>query len=206
MAVSLEESSMRSSLRVARENWERWRDVFEHGTPAHTSPLLADRARFALFSREYSVSRTIRRGTRNDLRIELLEPHCLAAIQDDDTGRALGALEERLRPRFGTHHGKNRIVGVLSKVAALLKPAVFVARDQYARNGINIALGRKQSHEFSSYADYLADFEQVWNGEPGRSIRAYVTNGRAQSALEIEPRFLRRVLDVELMRWGGRAI
>jgi hypothetical protein len=197
-------SSLSGSVRIARDNWRDWRDVFEHDGPIHSNPLLVDQVIFSHFCQNYNVSRTIRHGKQNELRIELLERYFLTAIPAD-AGRAIDDLEMLLRPRFGTHDGKHMIVGVLSKVAALVRPERFVARDQFARKGINIVLCRKRNHGFTSYADYLSAFEQVWQTEPGQRIRDYITKIGAQRAVETESRFQRRVLDVDLMRLGGRS-
>jgi hypothetical protein len=127
----------------------------------------------------------------------------LDAIQDD-TGRSLDKFEENLRSEFGTHNGRNRIISVLSKVAAFLRPERFVAWDRYAKRGVNIVLGRTAAVQFDTYADYLAMFDEAWSGQPGQEIRDYVRNNVAESAVESQVRFLRRVLDVYLMKCGGR--
>src|SRR5450755_64954 len=82
------------SIQVARKNWHDWRDVFEHGTPINTNPLLVDQTKFASFCTEYSVSRTIRKGTQNEFR-SALERDLAAAIRAD-TGQALDAFEVKL--------------------------------------------------------------------------------------------------------------
>jgi hypothetical protein len=153
-----------ASIKVARKNWNKWRDVFEHDGPISTSPLLADQIRFSSFCKEYSVSRTIRQGTQNQFRIALVESRQFAeAIQVDD-GKALDILEKDLRRDFGTHGGARHIVSVLSKVAAFVRPERFVAWDIYAKQGVNIVLGKRASSHFNAYSDYLAAFDQAWNG------------------------------------------
>lgn len=191
-------------IQVARENWQGWRDVFEHGGPISTSPLLADPARFASFCREYSVSRTIRRGAQNEFRLALLEQPQFGEAVQDDTGHALDKLESDLRLHFGTYKGTRRMVSVLSKVAAFVRPDRFVAWDRYAKKGVNVVLGRGASSPFDTYAEYLTAFDQAWNGQPGQQIRDYMTSFGTQRAVESEPRFLRRVLDIYLMKCGGR--
>lgn len=119
-----------------------------------------------------------------------------------DSGRAFDKFENHLRESFGTHEPKRRIISVLSKVSAFVKPERFVAWDQYARKGLNIVLDRKSSR-FVDYADYLAAFEQAWDGSPGQNIREYMARN-GQSIVETEPRFQRRVLDDYLMLLGGR--
>ena len=194
------------SVQVARQNWSDWRDVFEHVGPVRTNPLLADADRFKHFCKEYSVQRTIRHGTHNDFRLELAEsPDFFAAIHDD-SGQSLDKLEGALRTRFGTHDGRNSVRSALSKVAAFTRPERFVAWDRYAKAGANIALGRVASSRFDTYAQYLAAFDDVWNGRIGHQIREYVSIDGVQSEVESEERFLRRVLDMYLMRCGGRAV
>ena len=107
-------------------------------------------------------------------------------------------------PRFGSKKGKNRIISALSKVAAFVKPERFVAWDRFAKEGLNIVLGRSASSAFETYSEYLAAFDSVWKGQPGKQIRDYVAKEYAHEAVECERRFLRRVLDVYLMTRGGR--
>lgn len=190
------------SSRVARQNWKAWRVVFEHRGTIATNPLLGDAKRFSSFCKEYSVARTLRRGTQNEFRLSLIES--LSELIRDDSGRALDKLEAELRPRFGTHGGTRRIVSVLSKVAAFVRPERFVAWDSYGKKGVNIVLGRSANFPFHSYAEYLTAFDQVWNGQRGQQIRDFATTDRARISIEREPRFLRRVLDVCLMKCGGR--
>ena len=42
-------------IKIAQDNWENWRSVFEHEGPAADNPLLADRSTFGAFLDEYSV-------------------------------------------------------------------------------------------------------------------------------------------------------
>jgi hypothetical protein len=95
---------------------------------------------------------------------------------------------------------------VLSKVAAFVRPDRFVAWDRYAKKGVNIVLGHRASSPFRAYADYLAAFDEAWKGQAGTQIRDYLTRVGATDAVESEPRFLRRVLDVYLMECGGREL
>jgi hypothetical protein len=195
-------NQVRKSIETAQENWNNWHDVFEHG--ASDNPLLVDPARLGAFLTEYSVRRTIRAGTHEQFRRALAAKsgRFLEAVQND-TGRELDKLEKSLRRKFGTHDGRNRIISVLSKVAAFVRPERFVAWDTYAKRGVNIVMERAASARFNSYAEYLAMFDQAWDGQPGQEIRAYTRNITA-GAVETQPRFLRRVLDVYLMSRGGR--
>jgi hypothetical protein len=197
-------SDISSAIEVARKNWRDWRDVFEHGASIPANPLLANRSRFASFCKEYSVSRTIRKGAQNDFRVELCEPPFSEAMRDD-SGQALGEFEANLRTRFGTHGGRNRMISVLSKVAAFVRPERFAAWDNYAKRGVNLTQGRPASFQFATYADYLAEFDYIWNGPIGQEIKDYAMSEGARG-LETEPRFLRRVLDVRLMICGGREL
>jgi hypothetical protein len=192
------------SIKVARENWEDWRVVFEHGDSVSDNPLLVDPRRFAVFLKKYSVSRTIRRGTHDEFRQALIQSKQFVGAVQDNTGHALDLLEGDLRRSFGTHDGKNRITSALSKVAAFVRPELFVAWDNYAKKGVNVAVGRTVSARFDTYADYLAAFNMAWDGQPGRKIRDYVAQNGAKSAVESQSRFQRRVLDVCLMKLGKR--
>jgi hypothetical protein len=193
-------------LAVARKNWDDYRAVFEHGDEIATNPLLVNRDCFAHFLTEYSVSRTIRQGTHDKLREFLRDSPQFEKVIHDDNGGKLDEFETELYPDFGTHEPPRHIISVLSKVAAFVRPDRFVAWDQYAKKGVNIVLGRRGSPPFKAYADYLAAFDEAWNGQAGRQIREYLTRVGATDTVEGQPRFLRRVLDVHLMECGGREL
>ena len=116
-----------TSIAVARKNWATWRAVYEHDASTSTNPLLADRDRFARFLREYAVARTVRKGTQDAFRRMLIE-RISGAIRDG-MGQDIDSLERELRPKFESHDGSRRMISVVSKVAALLKPERFVAWD-----------------------------------------------------------------------------
>ena len=187
----------------ARKNWEDWREVFEHDGPINENPVLSDKVRFASFCAEYSVHRTIRKGRQNQFREALIRSSTFSKAIRDDTGHSLDRLERHLRPKFGSKEGKNRLTSVLSKVAAFVRPERFVAWDRFARAGLNTVLCRPLSCPFKTYSNYLSDFDSVWNGQLGKQIRHYGAK-HAHAEVEGEDRFLRRVLDIYLMKCGGR--
>jgi len=197
-------AAIRHSIAVARDNWNSWRDVYEHRGSIATNPLLASEHRFSIFCREYSVSRTIRRGTQDQFRLALLKS--LSASLRDESGKALDKLENRLRAEFGTRGGERRVVSAVSKVASLVRPECFVAWDRFAKKGVNVTLNRSPRTEFETYSEYLAAFGQIWHGGTGKQIRDVVKASRGRPAPEREARFMRRVLDVLLMKLGGRDI
>lgn len=199
----LSEQDIQSSLKTARRNWNNWRNVYEYAGSVRTNPLLSEPGRrFAQFCKEYSVHRTIRAGTQNEFRLTLIE--MLPAAIRDDSGQTLDQLECRVRPSFGTHNGTRRMISVISKVAAFVRPEKFVAWDRYAKKGLNVVFGRTPNASFESYADYLQTFGEVWSGELGDRIRRYMRKLGAKSTIEKEAQFQRRVLDVALMKCGGR--
>jgi len=202
----LEDTPIQESLTVARENWRDYRDVFEHGDEIATNPLLANSNKFADFLKDYRVSRMIRQRTHDKFRGTLKDSPQFEEAIHDDTGHSLDKLESELRPDFGTHEPPRRMISVLSKVAAFIIPERFVAWDRYAKKGVNIVLGRRASSPFNAYADYLAAFDEAWNGQAGQQIRDYLSRVGANDAVESEPRFLRRVLDVYLMKCGDRKL
>jgi hypothetical protein len=198
----MEDNLVEGSIQVARTNWNKWLDVFEHGEPICTNPLLVKPELFASFLAEYSVGRTIRHGTHDEFRCALASQASDATR--DDSGVALDALETDLRKRFGAHDPPRSILSALSKVAAFVRPERFVAWDRYARKGLAKVLGGAPSIKFDSYALYLEAFDRVWKGEPGQKIADYVKRVGAESPVEGELRFQRRVLDVYLMKCGDR--
>ncbi len=197
------ENLIMESFEVACRNWLKWRDVFEHAGSLETNPLLAQQYRFSSFCHEYAVARTIRHGTQDRLRRLLVTK--LPAVVRDNTGRALDKLEAELRPQFGTHNPPRSILSVLSKVTAFARPERFVAWDRFGRKGLNIVLGRGVSTPFQTYADYLEAFDSVWDGPVGKQIEdSSIKSSRI--GVERQLRFLRRVLDVFLMKCGDREI
>ena len=200
----MKDSLIAASIRKASKNWRDWRDVFQHNGTVPSNPLLADPDRFTSFLQEYRVSRTIRSGRHQKFRRKLRDSQRFVKAIQDDTGESLDLFADKLRADFGTRDGKNRVISALSKVAAFVRPERFVAWDAYAKRGVNKALGRAANSRFEGYAQYLSDFGTLWDGTHGQEIRNYVTRNGAFSAVEAEPRFLRRALDVCLMKLGGR--
>jgi hypothetical protein len=185
------------AIRIARRNWCAWQADFEGGGAL----LPSDPSRFNAFCAEYGVGRTIRAGTRDELRKRLSRR--LRSALRDGTGHALDLLEQQLRPRFGTRLGRGRMTSVLSKMAAFVRPERFIAWDSYARRGLNLTLGRAAAHPYRTYAEYLAALDLVWQGQFGRQVRRCIRHG-AQSPIDRKPQFQRRAFDVCLMRIGGR--
>lgn len=183
---------------IARENWCKWRDVWEHTGPTNTNPVLSDLKRFQAFLSEYSVYRTIAAGKADELRKCLVRR--IAKISD---AHGIDRMEKDLRNKFGARNGRNHIISVLSKVAAFVRPETFVAWDRFAKRGINLECQRSASAAFTNYAQYLAEFDAIWNGNLGREIRKS-SKSNARFPVELEGRFLRRVLDLSLSNRGGR--
>lgn len=192
-------------ISMAGDNWKRWHEVFEHRGPPSSNPLLTNPGLFEIFVREYSVRRTIRRGKSDELRRRLSASGAsLLALVSDGSGRELDDQEKLLRREYGTLLGVRSIRSALSKIVAFLAPDTFVAWDQYARRGTNIALKRSGSTGFDGYAAYLADINTLLRGPLGDQIRAACIGSYPTEYAAEHNRFHRRVLDVHLMRIGGR--
>ncbi len=191
-------------IEVADHNWRAWQDVFEHVGSPQQNPLLTDAGKFADFLWEYGVGRTIRKGRHDELRRLLGSPDFpLTMLLDDASGNLLDREEAALRSRFGTLFGRRSICSALSKIAALLAPQSFSAWDKYARKGANLAAGRRRSHAFSCYAEYLAEINRLLEGTVGNLVRRACSNHYPTAYAAERDRFHRRVLDVYLMRVGG---
>lgn len=200
----LEDNRIQSWVKIARKNWCNWHDVFQHAGRIADNPVLADKHRFASFLADYYVGRTVRKGRHDEFRRKLAKSRRFRNAISDNSGQALDRLEQDLKRDFGSKKGKNRLTSVLSKVSAFVRPERFVAWDRFAKRGLNIVLCRGASSAFETYSAYLAAFDSVWKGQPGKQIRDYAANAYPHKALERETRFLRRVLDVYLMDCGGR--
>jgi hypothetical protein len=190
---------------VARGNWHQYRAVYEHQGRLEDNPILADAQWFRAFLKDYSVMRTIRSGHHDAFREALRT----AAVEspaklDDVTGGVVDELDHEFRGNYGTHDGRT-IRSCLSKIASFLRPDTFIAWDTFARAGLNRVQGRAASRSFNSYRDYLKDVNEVLHREQ-ESILA-VVDGSVPSPFAAEgQRFSRRVLDVALMRVGGRTL
>jgi hypothetical protein len=203
-APTLDSQLLPKLLERARQNWEQWRDVFEHGGPISQNPVLANSTRFRSFLADYYAGRTIRKGKHDELRLVLLNSKEFEAATRDGSGQSIDKIELVLRPSFGSKDGKNRLTSVLSKLAAFFNPERFVAWDRFAKRGLNIVKHRSASSQFKTYSEYLSAFDTVWEAKEGKDIRDFLDNGGAQNNVEREARFQRRILDMYLMECGGR--
>jgi len=205
--------SVQEAIENARRNWNEWRSVFEHAGSVDNNPLLTNPELFNKFVQEYSVGRTIWTGQRELFHFKLRGTEFIDAIQDD-TAMSLQKVANGWREDFGTISKNNptkpvkahkAIISILSKIAAFLRPETFLAWDTYAKRGLNIASGKPASRSFqNNYCAYLEAVNAVWNGEIGQAIRDITAQSTEQ--VEREPRFQRRVLDLYLMKLGGRNI
>lgn len=187
----------------ARKNWVEWQDVFEHRGPPSENPLLTDRDRFRKFLSEYSVWRTVKAGTSDTLRLELHHGTSeLDALLGDTTGVGLDDMNARLRSRFSSKENGS-LLSLISKVAAFLAPDQFIAWDRFAKRGTKLALAVPLGRPFTSYAAYI---EAVRSLRPQMDAVERACGGAYPSEWSAERgRFLLRILDVYLMRIGGRS-
>jgi hypothetical protein len=189
-------------VQKATENWLAWQNVYEHTGPALNNPLLVDAAKFQKFLKDYSVRRTVRGGTSDQLR-ELLRSSQfpLQELLEDTTGAILDEQDTRLRKQFGTREGQRGLRSALSKIAAFLAPHAFNAWDTHAREGLK---GTLQLRSVQTYAEYCADLNQLLTGDLGERIQDACMNKYPTRYAEERDRFHRRVLDRYLMDLGGR--
>lgn len=197
---------IKADIDVAKRNWLEWQDVYEHVGLPEDNILLKDNQKFRNFVEEYSISRTIRRGTRDAFQQRLCNIEFnFSSVLNDPTGVLLDNYENILRHDFGTCNGQRGLTSALSKLAAFLAPQYFVAWDTYARKGVNRVYGRPPTRLFENYSRYLSDINELLSGELGQHVCdsckafGYPTQKSAR-----DHRFHRRVLDVYLMRKGGR--
>jgi hypothetical protein len=164
--------------------------------------LLADAAKFGKFVKVYSVGRTIRCGTSDDLRKQLRSPQfLLTELLQDATGAALDEADFELRKLFGTREGQRKLRSALSKIVAFLAPHAFNAWDTYARKGVMV---QTCSLKIRTYTEYLTQINQLLGGELGECIREVCISNYPTPYSEEQGRFHRRVLDRYLMDLGGR--
>ena len=189
-------------LNKAAKNWRDWQDVYEHRGSERDNPLLADAARFGTFVKVYSVGRTIRCGTSDDLRRLLRSPQfLLTELLQDTTGAALDEEDFKLRKLFGTREGQRGLRSALSKIVAFLAPHAFNAWDTYALKGLAV---QTCPLKIRTYTEYLTQINQLLGGGLGDCIREVCIDNYPTSYSEEQGRFHRRVLDRYLMDLGGR--
>ncbi|HET9146543.1 MAG TPA: hypothetical protein VFN77_00705 [Acetobacteraceae bacterium] len=193
----------KEDVRIASENWIRWIDVFEHKSSASSNILLTSTDFWRKFLTEYALFRTIRANKNNELR-EVLKSDSfgISEMLSDETARLFDMKETCLRQKFGTHDGNRAIISALSKVSAFLAPHAFTAWDKYARRGVDAANGT--SHNFRIYSDYLDEINSLLHGNLGKKVREACIGNYPTEYSKQNNRFDRRVLDVYLMRLGGR--
>jgi hypothetical protein len=150
----------------------------------------------------YSVGRTIRCGTSDDLRKLLRSPQfLLTELLRDATGAALDEADFKLRKLFGTREGQRGLRSALSKIVAFLAPHAFNAWDTYARKGLTV---QRRSLKIRTYAGYLTEINHLLGGELGKCIREVCIDNYPTPYAEEKGRFHSRVLDRYLMDLGGR--
>ncbi|MFO8067140.1 MAG: hypothetical protein R6U11_06130 [Bacteroidales bacterium] len=192
-------------VHIAKANWKDWISVFEYEGAVEKNPLLIYPGVFNKFLGEYSVHRTIRAGKSDEFRKALCSGNVgLSDKLSDSSGKGVDDLEELLRWDFGTMEGKRRMMSVISKIAAFLAPANFIAWDKFARKGIIRLRGRRATHTYKTYAEYLFDMNYLLDGEMKDSLESICQYNYPSQYSSMNNRFNRRVLDVYLMRIGGR--
>ncbi len=200
---SQSDTHIHAAIDGARTVWVEWQAVFEHHGPISTNPILTDAKLFNHFSTSWAVGRTIRAGTRDEMRCTLRDSEGFANAIADHSGQTLDEFEKNtLRPRFGTGAGARSLRSAVSKVARFVAPEWFTAWDRFAPVGLNCILGRSASARFENYAHYLADFNCAWAGPHGVRIRQSILSV-ARSPFEKTVPFQKFALDLYLMKEGG---
>lgn len=186
---------------IASRNWWCWRDAFEHVGPPHENPILTDDWRFRAFLREYGVARTIRSGQSDELRKKLANKRFPYAQLLRPSGSGVDHHQKLLSGL--ACKDQSSLVSLVSKIAAFLEPETFSAWDQFARKGARLSTEPKPA-PFQNYAAYLVAVNDLLAGQVGAQVQAAIAQRRgALPTTKIEA-FQRRVLDVYLMRVGGR--
>jgi hypothetical protein len=205
------EKQISKQIKAARNHWADNRDIYEHDiSDLKSNPLFGEK-RFASFLHGSADERNIKKGRHDELRKALVAG--LTKALQDDSGNAIDNLEGDLRRRFSSHKPPQRVISIVSEIAAFLRPKRFVVWDRFAIRGLNRTLGRGASNRYKNYKSYLADFELAWTGEPGEQVREYINSNsreikgdmksdRLPNGLEKKPKFQRQVLGYCLTKVG----
>lgn len=132
----------------------------------------------------------------------------MASVLSDHSGDGIEKLSEHPEVHALTVGGKRengvRPTSLLSKVAMLLKPEIFLPIDDWAEKGLHRLVKRKPSRH--GYVGFLKTANDIWTSSShGDVVRNYLARSEvSDDANRRKPGFDRRMFDSFLMACGGR--
>ena len=189
-----------------------WRGVRDYDGEISKLHLLNCDLCFGDFINEYSVGRGIAEGGQSELRKYLLSDNRLAEAMKNPDGSGLDALAMELKKKQLTRNISRSLV---SKVAALAQPHVFIPYDSFARRGIAKVVKNNRDffkaiprkHGYKKYNETLEWYNErvfvVLQHTSEEVKREHKPLGKTSYKPRLET-FHRRIVDMYLMAKGGR--
>ena len=188
---------------LAASNWAAWNDVWTGTTRHERLDRLLSAPRFDAFLKEYSVRRASPKDQRAALRKRLA-----TGVGKARSGADLDRLADSLFDDGLTHV---RARSLVSKVAALAEPEIWIPKDRFGEKGLRAILrdGKARiprGHAPNTLERYLHGARRVHSGGIDAAFAAM--RGRFGPvpgfADPSQASFRNRVLDCWLMPLGGR--
>jgi len=189
---------------IASSNWLLWQDVWEHQGEPNNSPIF-QQEKFLKFVSEYSVLRYVDENRRIEILNYIHDNYDLYGIIDNLDGYGIGLLTDDIQENFGG----NRQHSFSSKLAAFLRPEVFLASDRFSKAGVrsyfeNQLNQRTPAAHYNNYVKYLTACNVIWERENPYIIEHLNIINGFENINTNNLAFQRRILDVLLMMHGGR--
>jgi hypothetical protein len=208
----LKESPIPTDQAVIRDYdgaYRHWLDRsadLEHQGKLADLPSLANSKNFRNFRHEYSVFRRNRLNVVECVRLHLLGDGILETAISNAHAFGIELLAIDLQRHCGV---TNREVSAISKIIALIHPEKFNPMDKFAKNGITEIPKSELADKFitkraaSCYAEYCLQIDHILESNYFKSISEELQKEPLPGNASREA-FNRRILDVHLMRVGGR--
>ncbi len=197
---------------ATKAHWLHWRCDYEHlADDWENKPAVLCRERLGRFCSEFGVRRQIYGKGDNHPNWQNFTGHLvtrMGPVLIDPTGAALEELSIHLDIHALTVGGERtngvRPTSLLSKIAMLLKPAIFMPIDDWAEKGL-LRLGERSAARHG-YTGFVSAANGLWqNSVHGQAIKTYLDcYSVGGDGIEKKPGFDRRMFDTYLMACGGR--
>lgn len=182
------------SFYAAGHNWTSWRDCYECADPREL-PILVNEERWRVFVREYSLLRGLPAADRTNILKNLKSREISTLLIESQDGAGVDQIASASKE---WNSKARRQTSLLSKVATLMRPDVFVPIDQFAKKGVLRPKGGTEG----IYAAHLCAVRKINDGENGAQIEEFLKE-RTPPTSNVKA-FRLRMLDVCLMQRGGR--
>ena len=181
---------------IASLNWNAWRACFDNGAAMLRKRLLEVADRFQELVQGYQLLRYESAENKKRLRIWMTKENRVGRLIAEADGSGVDCLAQEMKAG-----GFNRERPFLSKIAAFARPNVFIAYDNYARDGLvelGIVEGAPDKHVM--YLEAVRELQRHIGKDMEKHLECRSLPTENSGAFQL------RVLDVHLMMSGGREI